>query len=147
MKINYPAVFVSALAYWALGALWYSPLLFERPFVALKGWTPEQLAAVEAQSHAGGVGLAFVTSLVLAYVLAHFVRFVGAEDARKGALAGFWLWLGFVATTNLSTVLFEGRPAGLYLINNGYHLAGLLGMGAMLAAWRRREARVPAYQT
>jgi hypothetical protein len=147
MRINYPAVFVSALAYWVLGAVWYSPLLFERPFVALKGWTPEQAEAVRAASHAGEIGLALLVSLVTSYVLAHFVRFTGAETARTGALAGFWLWLGFVVTTNLSTVLFEGRPAGLYLINNGYHLVGLLGLGALLAAWRRRDARVPAYQS
>ncbi len=50
-------------------------------------------------------------------------------------------------TTNLETVIFEQRPLGLYLINNGYHLVGLLGMGALLAVWRRREARVPAYQS
>ena len=147
MKINYPAVFVSALAYWALGALWYSPLLFEQPFIALKGWTPEQVEAIRAASHAGEIGAALAVSLVTAYVLAHFVRFTGAETGRTGALAGFWLWLGFVVTTNLSTVLFEGRPIGLYLINNGYHLVGLLGMGALLAAWRRRDARVPAYQS
>jgi hypothetical protein len=42
MRINYPAVAASAVAYWVLGALWYSPLLFARPFIALKGWTPEQ---------------------------------------------------------------------------------------------------------
>jgi len=147
MKINYPAVFVSALAYWILGAVWYSPLLFERSFVALKGWTPEELEAVRAASHAGEIGAALAVSLLTAYVLAHFVRLAGAETARTGVLAGFWLWLGFVVTTNLSTVLFEGRPLGLYLINNGYHLVGLLGMGALLAAWRRRDARVPAYQS
>lgn len=147
MKINYPAVFVSALAYWALGALWYSPLLFERPFIALKGFTPEQVEAVRAASHAGEVGAALAVSLLTAYVLAHFVRFTGAETGASGALAGFWLWLGFVATTNLSTVLFEGRPLGLYLINNGYHLVGLLGMGALLAAWRWRDARAFAYQS
>ena len=147
MKINYPAVVVSALAYWALGALWYSPLLFERPFIALKGFTPEQLEAIRASSHAGEIGAALLVSLVTAYVLAHFVKFTGAETPASGVLAGFWLWLGFVATTNLSTVLFEGRPLGLYLINNGYHLVGLLGTGALLAAWRRRDARVPAYQT
>ena len=90
MKINYPAVAASAVAYWVLGALWYSPLLFARPFIALKGWTPEQLAAIQAQSHAGEIGLAFVTSLLLAYVLAHFVKFTGAEAAGSGALTGFW---------------------------------------------------------
>ena len=147
MRINYPAVFVSALAYWALGALWYSPLLFARPFIALKGYSPEQLAAMQAQSHAGEIGAAFVTSLLLAYVLAHFVKFIGAETAAAGALTGFWLWLGFVLTTNLETVIFEGRPVGLFLINSGYHLVGMLGMGAVLAVWRRREARVPAFQS
>jgi hypothetical protein len=147
MKINYPAVVASAAAYWVLGALWYSPLLFARPFIALKGFTPEQVAAMQSQGHAGEIGAAFAVSLVLAYVLAHFVKFTGAETARAGMLTGFWLWLGFVATTNLETVLFEGRPLGLYLINDGYHLAGLLGMGAMLAVWRRRDARVPAYQS
>lgn len=147
MKINYPAVFVSALAYWMLGAIWYSPILFEGSFIALKGWTPEQVEAVRAASHAGEIGAALAVSLLTAYVLAHFVKFTGAETTRSGVLAGFWLWLGFVATTNLSTVLFEGRPLGLYLINNCYHLVGLLGMGALLAVWRRRDARVPAYQT
>ena len=147
MRINYPAVFVSALAYWALGALWYSPLLFARPFIALMRWTPEQLASVDAQGAGAQIVVALLTSLVLAYVLAHFVKFTGAETVKSGALTGFWLWLGFVATSNLETVLFESRPLGLYLINNGYHLVGLLGMGSLLAVWRRRDARVPAYQS
>jgi hypothetical protein len=147
MRINYPAVVVSALAYWALGALWYSPLLFARPFVALMRWTPEQLAAVESQGAGAQIVVALLTSFVLAYVLAHFVKFTGAETVKSGALTGFWLWLGFVATSNLETVLFESRPVGLYLINNGYHLVGLLGMGSLLAVWRRRDARVPAYQS
>lgn len=147
MRINYPAVAASAVGYWVLGALWYSPLLFARPFIALKGYTPEQIAAMQTQGHAGEIGFALLTSLVLAYVLAHFVKFTGAETASSGALTGFWLWLGFVLTTNLSTVLFEARPLGLYLINNGYHLVAMLGMGALLAVWRRERARVPAYQS
>ena len=146
MRINYAAVGVAAVAYWLLGAVWYG-LLFARPFIALMGWTPEQLAAIQAKGETASLGVAFVTSFVLAYVLAHFVRFVGAETAATGAVTGFWLFVGFVATSNLETVLFESRPLGLYLISNGYHLVGMLGMGALLAAWKRRDARVPAYQT
>ena len=147
MRINYAAVAVSALAYWLLGGLWYSPLLFARPFVELMRYTPEQVAAIQAAGEGRQLFVALLISLLLAYVLAHFVRFTGAETARMGLLAGFWLWLGFVATTNLETVLFESRPLGLYLINNGYHLVGLLGMGALLAVWRRERTRVPAYQS
>lgn len=144
MRINYLAVGASALAYWMLGAVWYTA--FANPFVALMRWKPEDLARVEAEGAGVELGVALAASLVSAYVLAHVVRFVGAEDAWRGAQAGFLVWLGFVATTNLNTVLFEFRPLGLYLINSGYHLVGLLGMGALLAVWKRREARAPAFQ-
>ncbi len=148
MRINHLAVAVSALAYWALGAAWYSPLLFARPFIALMRWTPEQLAAVEAAGAGKEIALALLSSFAVAYVLAHFVKYVGAETAATGASVGFWLWLGFVATTNSATVLFEGRPFGLYLINVGYNLVAFLGMGALLAVWKRREARQHfAYQS
>ena len=146
MRINYAAVGVAGLAYWVLGGIWYS-LLFARPFIALMGWTPEQAAAIQQNGEEPSLAVAFVTSLVLAYALALALRFVGAETARAGALVALALFAGFVATSNLETVLFESRPLGLYLINNGYHLVGMLGMGALLAAWKRREARVPAYQT
>lgn len=145
MRINNAAVLVSALAYWMLGAVWYG--LFSGPFVALMRWTPEQVARIQAEGAGREIGVALLASLLTSYVLAHFVKFTGAETASKGAQAGFWLWLGFVLTTNLNTVLFEFRPLGLYLINSGYHLVGLLGMGALLAVWKRKEARVAAYQT
>jgi hypothetical protein len=145
MRINYWAVGVAALAYWALGAVWYT--LFAGPFIALMRWTPEQVARLQSEGAGKQIGVALVSSFVLAYVLAQFVRLAGAETAARGAQIGLWLFVGFVLTTNLETVLFEFRPLGLYLINNGYHLVGMLGMGALLAAWKRRDARVPAYQT
>lgn len=147
MKINHAAVLAAAFAYWALGALWYSPLLFADSFVSLMRWTPAEVAALEAAGAGSEIAVAFATSLLLAYALAHFIKFTGAESVGTGMLTAFWLWLGFVATTNLNTVLFENRPLGLYLINGGYHLAGMLGAGALLAVWKKREGRVlPAYQ-
>jgi hypothetical protein len=79
-------------------------------------------------------------------VLAYFVRATGARNVFDGLKTGLWACVGFVLTTNLSSVLFESRPLGLYLINNGYHLIGFLLMGALLASWRRQEAKSLAYQ-
>ncbi|MDQ1612762.1 MAG: hypothetical protein QOG00_2693 [Pyrinomonadaceae bacterium] len=147
MKINYAAVAVSALLYWVLGGLWYSPLLFGGKFIEVMRWTPEQLARIQAEGAGLQLALAFVGSLVAAYVLAHIVRYTSAENAVDGAKTGLWLWLGFVVTTNLNTVFFEFRPVGLYLINIGYHLFAFLAMGALLAVWRRKksEAKAPVY--
>jgi hypothetical protein len=146
MKINYAAVAASALLYWLLGGLWYSPLLFGGKFIELMRWSPEQLARIEAEGAGAQLALAFVGSLVAAYVLAHVVRYMNAETAGGGARTGLWLWLGFIVTSNLNTVFFEFRPVGLYLINVTYHLVAFLAMGALLAVWRKRiEVKAPAY--
>lgn len=146
MKINYAAVFVSAIIYWVLGGIWYSPILFGNKFVQIMRWSPEQIARIQAEGAGLQLALAFVGSLVAAYVLAHLVRYTSAESASDGAKTGLWLWLGFVVTSNLNTVFFEFRPLGLYLINIGYHLVALLAMGALLAVWRKRsEAKAPVY--
>jgi len=147
MKINYAAVVVSAIVYWVLGGLWYSPLLFGGKFIEIMRWSPEQLARIEAEGAGIQLALAFVGSLVTAYVLAHIVRYTSGENAIDGAKTGLWLWLGFIVTTNLNTVFFEFRPLGLYFINIGYHLVAFLSMGALLAVWRKKkgEAKAPAY--
>jgi hypothetical protein len=146
MKIKYPAVIVATLAHYILGGLWYSPLLFGNKFIQLINWTPEQLRQVESQSHTKELLLAFVMSLVLVYVLAHFVNYTKATSALGGIQTAFWIWLGFVVTTQAPTVIFEGRSFGLFAINVAYQLVGCALAGAILAIWRTQEATASADQ-
>jgi hypothetical protein len=146
MKIKYPAVLVATLIHYALGALWYSPLLFGNRFIRIIGWTPEQIQQLQAKSPARELIIAFLTSVVLVYILAHFVQYTKAVTVRGGIETAFWLWLGFIVTTNLATVLFEQRPLGLYLINVGYQLVGCALAGVVLAVWRAQEAPQSAAQ-
>jgi len=146
MKIKYPAVIVATLVHYILGGLWYSPLLFGNKFIQLINWTPEQLRQVESQSHAKELALAFVMSLVLVYILAHFVQYTKATNALGGIQTAFWLWLGFVVTTQAPTVIFERRSFGLFAINVAYQLVGCALAGAILAIWRTQEATASAAQ-
>ena len=146
MKIKYPAVIVATLAHYILGGLWYSPLLFGNKFIQLINWTPEQLRQVESQSHTKELALAFVMSLVLVYILAHFVNYTKATSALGGIQTAFWIWLGFVVTTQVPTVIFEGRSFGLFAINVAYQLVGCALAGAILAIWRTQEATASAVQ-
>ena|SRR6185369_13805039 len=146
MKIKYPAVLVATLVHYILGGLWYSPLLFGNKFLQLIAWSPAKVAEMENQSHAKELIIAFVTSVILVYVLAHFVQYTKATSALAGIQTAFWLWLGFIATTNIATVLFEQRPLGLYLLNAGYQLVGCSLAGAILAIWRTQEASEAAVQ-
>jgi hypothetical protein len=139
MKINYPAVIVAAIVHFILGGLWYG-VIFASKFVEITGWTPAQLEQIAAQSHWSQYAMAFVTSLVLVYILAHFVQYTGAKGVAGGMQTAFWLWLGFVATTQLATVIFEQRKLGLYVLNVGYQLVACLICGAILAVWKPRGA-------
>ena len=142
MKINNLAVIVGAVIHFILGGLWYG-LIFANQFVAASGWTQQQLEKIAAESHWSEYAVAFVTSLVLVFILAHFVQYTGAKTIAGGMQTGFWLWLGFVATTQLATVIFEQRRLGLYLLNVGYQLVACLICGALLAVWKPRVATTP----
>ena len=52
-----------------------------------------------------------------------------------GMQAGFWVWLGFIATTMIGIVLWEIKPVKLYLLIVAYYLISLLVMGSILALW------------
>lgn len=138
MKINYPAVLVAAILHWILGAVWYG--VFSSKFIELMAWTPAQLAAMETQSETKNYILAFLSSLVLVYILAHFVQYTKATNLAGGLQTAFWLWLGFIVTTQLPTVLFEGRKTGIYLLSIGYQFVACLAAGALLAVWKPRSA-------
>ena len=129
---------MAAILHWILGAVWYG--LFSSKFIELMAWTPAQLAAIESQSHTKDYILAFVSSLVLVYILAHFLQYTRATNAAGGLQTAFWLWLGFIVTTQLPTVIFEGRKPGLYLLNIGYQFVACMAAGALLASWRPRDA-------
>jgi hypothetical protein len=68
-------------------------------------------------------------------VLLHAVHYAGAHTIVQGAAVGFFNWIGFIAVVLLSQVMYEHRPFGLFLVNNGYLLLSLLIMGAVFAVW------------
>lgn len=143
MKVNYPAVIVAAVIHFVIGGLWYG-LIFGNKFLEIIGWTPEQQEQIVAQTHWSTYPIAFLTSLILVATLAYIIESTGAGGVAGGMKTAACLWLGFVATTQLATVLFEQRKLGLYLINVGYQLVAGLICGALLGVWRRRGAAAAA---
>jgi hypothetical protein len=135
--INFVAVFVAAIATMVLGFLWYSPILFATPWMRLMGYDPNDKAKLaEMQKGAGKTyGVAFIASLVSAIVLAKIIDISSVNTILYGMKIGFAMWLGFVATVQLTGALFSKQPIKLFLINTGYQLICFLAMGAILAKW------------
>ena len=131
--LNHLAVVVSAVILWLLGAVWYSPALFAKPWMALLGINK---GATKGSSMIAGMITSFVCDVILAFILAHIVIWTQAATFGWGALVGFIVWVGFIAAPNLPQGIYEGRPFKLFAINSGYWLVGLLIIGGVLAVWR-----------
>ena len=131
-------VLAAAVASMLLGFLWYSPLLFARPWMLLMGYNPDDKAkTAEMQKGAGKLyGISFVASLVSAFVMAAGVVHLHLTSWSDGAHLGLAVWFGFVATVQLTGTLFSKQPVKLFLINTGYQLVCYLAMGVILVLWQ-----------
>ena len=137
MKTNYLAVFVAAVVYWLLGAVWFG-VLFTKPWMQLEHISPEQAAAMQGAASAFPYVVSFVLNLLIAFVLAQLCSWRNATTAAKGASLGVLLWIGIVGPITYTTHMYEMRPLNLFLINEGYVLVGLLVMGAIVGAWQKK---------
>ena len=136
MKTNYAAVFIAALAYWLLGAVWYG-VLFSKPWMALENITMEQ---AKSMNPVLPYVITFVLNLLIAYALAQICIWRNANTIGRGASVGVLLWIGFIGPITYTTYMYEMRPKELFAINQFYPLAGMVLMGAILGAWTRKSA-------
>jgi len=131
VSINWWAVLVAAVINMAVGAVWYSPMLFGKEWSKLIGKKMEDM-----RKNAGpGYAISTVGALIEAWVLAHFVIYAGSNTALRGVETAFWLWLAFVAVTLAIGSVFAGQSWRLWKINAGYFFVVLLVQGAVLAVW------------
>jgi hypothetical protein len=136
MRTNYPAVFVAAIAYWLLGALWYG-LVFNKPWIALEHMTIEQARSINPTIP---YVVSFLLELLVAYSVAQLCVWRNANTIGRGASVGVLVWIGFVGPISFMNYMFEMRPWQLFAINEFYPLFGLALMGAILGAWTRKIA-------
>jgi hypothetical protein len=137
-SLNWLAVFAAAVAAMIIGFIWYSPLLFAKAWVREMGYDINDKAKMEEMRKSAGPAYAgsFVAGFISAFTLALILHGLRAEDLHFGLMAGFHIWLGFVATVQFTGALFAKQSMKLFAINTGYQLVCYLVMSAILTAWR-----------
>jgi hypothetical protein len=124
-------VLMAAVATMVIGMLWYSPLLFAKPWVELNGYTPDKLAALKAGA-GRAYGISFLAYLVLAVGIGAVVH-GGAVTA--GALRAVHLWAFIVMPVSLTALVFSEKRFGAWLIDALYQFVYFASMGAILSRW------------
>jgi hypothetical protein len=130
-SLNWLAVIVATVVYFALGALWYSNLLFAKTWMKLRNVTEEDIGEPSP--------VIFLYSFILQFIavtsLALFMEAIGIGSAGNGALIGFGAGAGFVFTLAGTTGIFSEVPMKLHFLDNGYHVVGLVLAGLVLGWW------------
>jgi hypothetical protein len=131
IHFNFLAVLVAAIANYIIATIWYA-VIFGKVWMKLTGITEMKPAPMN-------IVLVFIGSLVLSFILYHSIVFGNAffkiSGIKGGLMGGFFGWLGYIAPVTLSTKLYEKKPWGLWLLDNGFWLISLLVMGIILSIW------------
>jgi len=135
-QLNYLAVLGTTVAGFLLGWLWYSPVLFAKPWMAEMKITPEKMKEAAEKGMAKFFLQGFIYTLVSTLGLAVLIKAHGTTDGLKGAELGAFVGLFFVGARLLSASVWECRSFKLSAINLGHELVLFALQGAILAVWR-----------
>lgn len=134
VHVNYLAVLVCGVAAMAIGFVWYGPL-FGKSWMKLVGMSKDKMLAANKEMPKT-YGLMFVSAIVMAYALAHFIWYAQpwTFTVFVAVKTAIWAWLGFVATYALTKFLYatDKKPWSLYVIETGYYLVTLVVMAVIL---------------
>lgn len=131
-ELNWLAVIVAGLAYYGLGAVWYTNALFGRQYRTALGLDPEE----QAQPNPTLLGVNLVGWLLASLALALVVVGIDADGLLDGIVVGLVAGIGMVATHQVVNAVYDGTNRALLKIHVPYTIIGFTLMGAILAMWR-----------
>jgi Protein of unknown function (DUF1761) len=136
IRQNYLANLVAAIGCFLVQAGWYS--VFLQKWLDGVGRTREWLTS-SGLNPAIQYATALLCGFVAATVLSGFIQVSGPQTLWRGIKVAVGAWLGFVLPIWGTEYIVEVRPWSLYAINCGFWLIGLVLMGAIVGAWRKKE--------
>jgi len=118
-----------------LGWLWYSPLLFYKPWMRLRGLDPDA-AMANAKMPFGKLIIELVRCFVLAFIIAHLVGGLGISGWFGAVHFGVLLWIGFPVVLLTGSVLWDNISWKVAAIHAGDWLVKMLVISIIVSMWR-----------
>ena len=131
--INWLHVLVATIAYFMLGAIWYS-FLFQKQWIAFH---KIDVNHPDAKKGVGAImALSFVLFFIICIALAILVVKLQLTSAISGIKLGLFTGIGFSAMAISITYLYLQKHRGLHLIEGLYHTVGQVIAAIILCVWR-----------
>jgi len=130
---NWLAIAVAAVAYFLLGALWYS-FLFKNTWIKGSG---VNMNNPDAKKGAGGIMfftllLEFVTCVGLAILV---TRLSLNGGVLSGIKLGLMTGVCFSAVAVTISFMYQMKPKSLWFVDSGYHIVGQIVAAIIICIW------------
>ena len=136
--LNWLSVAVSALAYFALGAIWFNPKVFGTI------WMKGHGIAAPTEEDKKKMPMMMLTTFILCFIgtiaLAYFIHVFSFYTVNwqwysgvKVALVG---GIGFTGVAMAMNYMYTKKPLLLIIIDSSYHIAGMAIAGIIMSVWR-----------
>ena len=119
-------VLAGALAFFVVGAIWYTAL-FGKAWQKAAGFTDEEL---ENGNMAVMFGLTFLAEVVIGMVLWHLIARTGAAP-HVVMMMSIGLALGVMAPAIGINYIYQRKSLALFAIDVGHFVAGMAAMGGV----------------
>ena len=131
-EINWLAVLAGGVAYFMLGALWYS-FIFKNAWIKASGVNMNDPGAKSgvAQTMLASLVLMIIASIGLGILITRIGTFGWMSGCKIGLIAG----VCFSATAISISYLYEKKPTALHVINGFYNIFGCVIAGIIIAIW------------
>lgn len=129
LTADWMAIVIAAILNMVISFIWYSKWLFGAAWMKLCSMKDK-----DRKGSKKALFWAFIVSLVIAYFLDFFESNLDITTVSDGMVFGFFIWLGFVATTQIGAVLWCREPWRLFAINTGCKLLSFLVMSGVIGA-------------
>ena len=130
-SFNWIAIVLAGVSAWVIGAIWFSPPVFGRRWMAALGLKPEQL---------GNPAPGFVAALVISFIGATFLRWVigvaGATSVGDGIEVALIIWFAFILLPSAPGLLFTKQSSTAFALTQVQHAIAMSAMGIVLTAYR-----------
>lgn len=131
--LNWLHVLVATIAYFALGAIWYS-------FLFQKQWIRYHKVDTNNPDAKKGAGMIMLVGFIWTFIMVTGIAVLAAKTPLLGGvMSGVKLGLAtgvFSALAISMTYLYLKKPAGLHLIDGLYHVAGQIIAAIILVVWK-----------
>ena len=132
-NLNWLQILVAALAYFALGAIWYSALFGKK-------WVAYQNINMNDPNVKKGTGAIMFGSLIWMFItcigLDIIVTRLALETAASGIKWGLLTGICFASAAISISYLYVKKPTGLHFIDCMYHVVGQVVACVILCVWK-----------